>query len=69
MCFDARESIMGNAPRKFRRAESRERSSHFVGTGGRGLVGGGPGQGGNATAGIVVVGVDLSSRRRGSVVG
>jgi hypothetical protein len=29
--------------------------SHFEGTGGRGRVGGGPGQGGKLTAGIVVV--------------
>lgn len=45
-----------------------ERSA-YLGRGGRGRVGGGPGQGGKLAAGIVMVGDDGSSRSRGVGVG
>lgn len=44
------------------------RDAH-LGRGGRGLVGGGPGQGGKLAAGIVMLGDDWSSRRMSAGVG
>lgn len=40
----------------------RVNKAHFVGTGGSGLVGGGPGQGGKLATGIVVGGADKGCR-------